>query len=230
MRELLGLKSEATSTSKSSKKDKAPVGNVQITFSAGLSGNNTDDKKRSVFVNTEEEANETTLEKYVRKEKERKQKRRDRAKIPRTGEELAADSDEDAGEAMGITMPASKEDEDGDQGFDDPFFTAPTTDATVADSKTTATKLRKEERLKKRREREEAEEKSAKQRAELENLMADDADDHDAAEGHDGVDGRKGKMRHFDMRDIEKTEKLERKKSKSKKEKKRQKRNANKAG
>ncbi|KIW33252.1 uncharacterized protein PV07_00119 [Cladophialophora immunda] len=206
MRTLLGLPPEPEK--KSSKKEKRPVGDMQITFTSGLSGGtNETSKKKSVFENSPE-PEETTLEKYVRKERERKQKRKEKMKSAREGNgpDTEGDADDqDKGDEQAI--PAGEE--DADLGFDDPFFAEPS----AASEKAASKKLRKEERLKKKKEREAEEEADRKQRAELELLMADD----DADEA--GPDGAKKRIRHFDMREIQKAEKEERKKNKKKKPK-----------
>jgi hypothetical protein len=186
MRALLGLGAEPE---KKPKKDKAPVGDMQITFTSGLSTANEDGKKRSVFENSPE-PNETTMEKYVRKERERKQRRKEKQ---RGGAEEAAPEVNNEAEAG-----AEAEAEEGDLGFNDPFFAEPTTHT----EKTTSSKTRKEERLKKKAEREAQEQADQKQRAELELLMADD-----------NGDGTR-KMQHFDMKEIERAERHERRKDK----------------
>ena len=66
LRALLGL-DESDSGSKTKR---GPVGGMQITFSSGLAGDSKN--KGSVF----EEVEETTAEKYVRKERERRQRRK----------------------------------------------------------------------------------------------------------------------------------------------------------
>ena len=213
MRALLGLAPEPSSKSSSRQmKEKAPVGNVQITFSAGLSGDNAneDGTKRSVFVNTEEEANETTIERYRRKERERKAKRKERAKGGRSGQGAAnPDSDDEMVAPAAATSTAASNADRDELGFDDPFFVEPEANQSKAISK----KLRKEERLQKKKEHEVQEEKDQKQRAELELLMADDA-----SGGGVQADGKKA-VRHFDMRDIERAEKAARKKDKKRKNK-----------
>lgn len=220
MRSLLGLAAEPAPSSKS-KKDRGPVGNVEITFSAGLTSNNnknTDDpsKNRSVFENSPE-PEETTIEKYVRKEKERKARRREKARATREGRTLPDDASDDAasnddenddGGPRVVTAGDGEADaDDDDLGFNDPFFTDPSDPATAKAAASEKKKIRKEERLQKRREREAEEAASAKQRRELELLMADDA----AGEG-DG--DKKGPVRHFDMREVEKAEKRARKEAK----------------
>ncbi|KIW86453.1 hypothetical protein Z517_01850 [Fonsecaea pedrosoi CBS 271.37] len=208
MRTLLGLPPEPEK--KSSKKDKGPIGDMQITFTSGLSGaTNEKGKKKSVFENSPE-PEETTLEKYVRKERERKQKRKEKMKNAREGRDHEAEAEVDAGDQdQSDERPVPAGQEAGDLGFDDPFFTEPS----AASEKAASKKLRKEERLKKRQEREAEEEADRKQRAELELLMVDD----DAAVDEDGHDGVKRKVRHFDMREIQRTEKEERKKNKKQK-------------
>jgi hypothetical protein len=201
MRALLGLGPEPEMSTKS--KDKAPVGNVQITFSAGLSGA----EKGSVFTNTEQEANETTVEKYVRKEKERKQRRKEKAKANRDVAVAAADSDDDgAADKDAITLaagPGADEGAEEDLGFNDPFFTSPK-DTTPTTNPKSSNKLRKEDRLKKKHDREAEEQDSAKERKKLEKVMTAQADED---------------MRHFDMKTILAQEKAERKAEKGKKKK-----------
>jgi hypothetical protein len=102
LRALLGL------TDNNPLKKKA-TGDMQITFSSGLTNSK---KKDSVFeAASSDDENETTLDKYVRKERERKKKRKERTKG------LAA-PDDDAANGDG-----GKDQED--LGFDDPFFLNP---------------------------------------------------------------------------------------------------------
>jgi hypothetical protein len=100
---------------------------------------------------------ETTVEKYVRRERERKQKRKE--KLKNTQGASPADAD-------GQNMNEQAQ----DLGFDDPFFAAP------ENGKLSSSKMRKEERLKKRAEGEAEEAANAAKRAELELLMVDDKD------------------------------------------------------
>ena len=144
VRALLGLGAEPA---KRSKPDHGPVGNIQVTFSSGLTTGNGEEK--SVFQN-DPFIEETTAEKYVRKEKERKQRRKEKMK----GKMAEDDNDPPA--------------EEKELGFDDPFFAEPNND------KISNNKIRKEERLKKKAERKSEEEAAAKQREELELLMVDD--------------------------------------------------------
>ena len=184
MREALGLTDEPTS--KSSKN--GPVGGMEITFTPALS--ETKPKKK-------DEAEETTLEKYKRKEKERKERKRQQHKAKREGREQ--DSDAEDSDIQMASAPADGKVEE-DLGFDDPFFTM---DEPV--NKTSKTSIRKEERRKKREAREAAEAESSAQKAHLTKVMAEDANDHQQAEHLD----------HFDMNDIMKAEKQKRKKGKA---------------
>ncbi|RMZ75250.1 hypothetical protein DV738_g5572, partial [Chaetothyriales sp. CBS 135597] len=174
LRSLLGLPAEPVTKSKTKHDaDAAPVGGIQVTFSAGLSSKADGDKKRSVFENSPE-PEETTAERYVRKERERKQRRRERIKASRNDKT----NEEEQGENT-------------DLGFDDPFFL----NGPDLESKSGSTnKQRKEERLKKKKEREEAEARDRKERAELELLMKDDfagEDDGDKPSTSVSADGFK---------------------------------------
>ena len=188
MRVLLGLPAES---SKRSREKDGPVGDLQVTFSSGLSGPNGD--KNSVFEN-EPIVEETTVEKYVRRERERKQKRKGKHKT--LGEDAGDSRKRDD---VAILAPESASaNVEADLGFEDPFFAAPKNEIV------SASKLRKEKRVKKRAEREAEEAVSAANRAELELLMVDDQET--------GV-------KHFDMNEIEKAEKLAKKGKMKKKSK-----------
>ena len=150
MRAALGLSDEPV---KASKKDKGPIGDMEITFTAGLSSTS----KGGVFEN-EPIKEETTAEAYVRKEKERKARRKEKAKAKREGRDPEASADE--------VEPVEKE----DLGFDDPFFA---TDEVVKEKSSKS--LRKEERLKKREAKAKEAAARASQRAELELLMVDNS-------------------------------------------------------
>lgn len=182
MREALGLASEP----ESKKSNDAPVGGMEVTFTPALSG----EKSKK------DEREETTIEKYARKERERKEKKRQEAKAKR---EALHDEDEDEDEDDGGVQIASDDDEDDgeDLGFNDPFFT---TDDPAPTSKTT---IRKEERLKKRKAREAAEARNAEERAHLTKVMAEDAQENQV----DHLD-------HFDMNEILRAEKQKGKKKK----------------
>ena len=181
MRSLLGLSSASSTSSKS--KDKALLAGVQVTFSAGLSAADTSGKKRSVFENSPE-PDETTLEKYVRKERERKKSRKEKLRSSSGG----AEADTPTADAADL----SNEDE----GFEDPFFAT----ADAAEPKKSSSKQRKEDRLRRKAEREADEAQSQAQKAELEHLLDPTGD----GEG----------VRHFDMKEIERDEKAARKAAK----------------
>jgi hypothetical protein len=219
MRAALGLAPEPIkkSSSKGAKREKAPVGDMQITFTSGFSAPTEENeeegggskkkkqKNRGVFENSPE-PDETTIEKYVRKERERKQRRKDKMK---TGQDGTNDGDDDNDAADQIDETHGNGSEAGDLGFDDPFFaTATANEPSAQEEKAASNRLRKEERLKKKKEREAEEEAEKKQRAELELLMVDD----DAEVDDTGKPSRK--IRHFDMKEIERAEKLARKKGK----------------
>ncbi|RHZ60612.1 hypothetical protein CDV55_102520 [Aspergillus turcosus] len=184
MRALLGLSTEPIKSSKSS----GPVGEMEVTFTSGLAG----EPKRDTIFENEPEKEETTIEKYVRKERERKKRRKEKLKAAKRGEpegeEKAEASEDDAAFTGEGQAPQD------DLGFNDPFFDDP-------DGKATAAARRKEEKRKKRAEREAEEAANAAKRAELELLMLDD---------------NKSGIKHFDMNEIEKAAKQARKKNKKK--------------
>ncbi|KAF3355137.1 Pre-rRNA-processing protein ESF1 like [Verticillium longisporum] len=177
MREALGLGDETAGKSKG-----GPVGDMEITFAPAL----TEKQKNKV---PEEE--ETTIEKYARKERERKESKRLAARARREGRDPDAESSSEE-EAEPVE----------DLGFDDPFFAAEET------SKKTKTSIRKEERLAKRAAREAEEKEKAESKAQLELLMAGDGED----------DG--DHLDHFDMNEITRAEKQSKKKYKKKGKKK----------
>lgn len=187
MRALLGLKEDHVKSNKS--KESVPVGDMQITFSSGLSSG---PNKGSVFEN-EPERDETTVEKYVRKEKERKARRKEKMKESRN----AGESTEDREHNRAVTEESEAVD-DKDLGFSDAFFTAPTPE------KATSTAQRKAEKKLKREQRVADEAAAAAKRAELELLMVDDKN------------GSK-EMQYFDINEITKAERALSKKKKSKK-------------
>lgn len=200
MRAALGLGEEPTpSSGGSSSRNHAPVGDMQITFTPALSGG----AKADGGVEHEE----STIEKYKRKEKERKMLRKQKAIAKREGHDPeSATVVEDGGDAPGP---------EADLGFDDPFFT--TDDPAVAGVAGGAggaaapafkTAIRKEERLKKRAAREaEAQAKEAS-RKQLEKIM-----------GGDGSDAKKGTAGHFDLREVMRAEKARKKEEKKKNKK-----------
>ncbi|OAA58350.1 nuc153 [Cordyceps fumosorosea ARSEF 2679] len=187
---------------------RGPVGEMQITFTPALS----EAKAKKPAAGEEE----TTIEKYQRKERERKERKREAARARRAAAngETAKDAADDDNEAGGET---------GDLGFDDPFFTDATpaapeedlgfddpffADAAGASEKQRPSKssIRKAERLQKREARLAAEKADAVERAHLAEVMAT------GGTGADGADH----LDHFDMRDILRAEKQQRKQSKAK--------------
>ncbi|KAF1841222.1 uncharacterized protein K460DRAFT_295523 [Cucurbitaria berberidis CBS 394.84] len=191
LRKALGLEASGKSTKPkqkaSAKRDRdfpKPDGEMEITFTGGLLSDAT---KGSVFEN-EIPIQETTMEKYVRKEKERKLRRKERAQARREGR----DPDATIVEAV-ETAPES----DDDDPFNDPFFGDDPKEAAKA-SKVDY----KAKRAKKREEKEQQEQAAAAERANLELLMADDD----------------SKLRHFNMNEIVKAEKAKKKGKKAKKD------------
>ncbi|KAL4987637.1 uridine kinase family-domain-containing protein [Aspergillus falconensis] len=178
MRALLGLSAEAAPASKSD----GPVGEMEVTFTSALAG---EPNRETVFEN---EPEETTIEKYLRKERERKKRRKEKLKVNKGDDAADEDKKDGAGE--------EKPQEDEDLGFNDPFFLDPSDKAATA-------ARRKEEKRRKRIERAAEEAAAEAKRAELELLMMDD-------------DDAKSGMRHFDMNEIVKVEKQARKKGKGK--------------
>ncbi|KAI9713553.1 MAG: pre-rRNA-processing protein esf1 [Bogoriella megaspora] len=217
MRALLGLSGEETKSTKPRDQNR-PVGDIQVTFTSGLSASN---QGGSVFENAPL-GEETTREKYIRKEKERKVKRRERALARRSENEEVLEGN---GNEEDLTSGSEGEDDDGVVGisnkpapkkakdrkdaqpaisadpFDDPFFNEPT-----AISKPTAS-ARKASKKAKRAERDAQDAANASKRAELELLLLDDESKST------GVDGGPG-VRHFDMKEIERQEKDAKKRGK----------------
>lgn len=152
-------------------KEKGEVtGDMEITFTSGLMGDNKDDKKP--------DHEETTIETYKRKEKERMKARKEAYKAKKDGLDTngeEADEGKDSAE------------EGEDLGFDDPFF---------QDEEPTVTKKDKKKQDKEAKKKEAAE--KAAQRAELQLLMMDDEDETAIAGGN---------MKHFNMREVVKAEK-----------------------
>ncbi|KAI1102376.1 hypothetical protein F4804DRAFT_313338 [Jackrogersella minutella] len=156
LREALGLTSGPSARPSKSK----PVGDMQVTFSAALMDSN--DKKKN-----EPETEETTVEKYKRKERERKARKKEIAVAKRSGVADQADGDEVVGSEDNL-------------GFDDPFFTS---DEPVKKSKHSE---KKEERRKRRETKDAEAAENAAQKAHLERIMADDS--KNAAEHLDHFD------------------------------------------
>ncbi|TVY24763.1 Pre-rRNA-processing protein [Lachnellula hyalina] len=189
MRAALGLADEPAPSSKKSKA--GPVGDMEITFTAGLSAS-TD--TTGVFSNNPI-TTETTAEAYVRKEKERKARRKEKSKAKREGR------DPDA------SPPPEPEDQTAETenlGFDDPFFN------TEEVSKASASKThRKADRLAKRDAKAAAAAVSAAEKAKLSLLMEDASTDAPT------------NLDHFDINEIARAEKKAAKKRKDRGESKR---------
>lgn len=168
------------------KKDK-PVGDMEVTFTSGLS-----EKEKGMPVIEEEEIIETTIEKYARKERERKQRRKEKARLAKGGEPTAKKVEPEK-EAEEEEIPVA------DLGFEDPFF---------ADAPTSTTNAKKEKKKKEKEQKAALAAEQASKRAELELLMMDD----NAATREDGT-----KLQHFDMKQIIKSEKAKKNKKGAKK-------------
>ncbi|PHH51208.1 Pre-rRNA-processing protein ESF1 [Ceratocystis fimbriata CBS 114723] len=195
MREALGLSAEPTSK----KSDVGPVGDMQITFTSALTEKETKKKDPN--------EEETTLEKYMRKERERKEKKRARSKTKR------GDGADEAEDPAGSDVEMVFGDTEGaDLGFDDPFFTAedPSSLGPGGGAPASKTAQRKEERLKKRAEREQKEAALAAEKKKLAAVMAENEAERA---------GRADHLDHFDMADIRKAERAEAKGKKGRKAK-----------
>lgn len=188
-----------------SKKDKAQ-GGMQITFTPGLSA--TQGEKRDVFENKPEDViEETTIEKYRRKEKERKARRKAKTQASRDGvpldeaEESAAGDD---GNEIEDATDGAAQNKDEEDPFNDPFFTDPA--AANAAAKKEAKRRKRAEAL--AMEKSNAE-KTRREKEQLELLMADSS-----APSHHS---------HFNMDEVRRAEKMEARKGKKIKKSKRDK-------
>ncbi|GAM90201.1 hypothetical protein ANO11243_082420 [Dothideomycetidae sp. 11243] len=194
MRALLGLRAEK----KEKKEEQRPVGDMQVTFTSGLSGGR---EGRGVFENSPPR-DETTRERYVRKEKERKARRREKAKAKRSGapeDGQESDSDIGGGAEPATTAAAAADEQDP---FDDPFFNDDG-DTTAAAPKSKKDKQRKADRIAKRDAKRAEAERVEAERAQLQLLMDDGAGG-----------GKQDEMKHFDMKAIAKAAKAKNKKGK----------------
>jgi hypothetical protein len=189
MRALLGLGKEAIVRTKQ-KADVGPVGDMQVTFSSGLSEV---PNKGSVFEN-EPERDETTIEKHIRKEKERKNRRKEKLKNNRT----AASTNTDHCEPQSSTLASATATNDlassKDLGFSDPFFTDP------------STKPIKPSKVKSQKPRKSSSPPPSTSLAELELLTLPDHTTSSVVP-----------MKHFDMKEIALAEKVARKGRKKRK-------------
>ena len=116
MRALLGLDLNPVSKAVTEKSGNGPAGDMQITFSSGLLSVH----EGSVFEN-DPERDETTVEKYVRKEKERRNRRKEKMRSSGNADNSKVAVNEDMDKTR-LTEPVAT-----DHGFSDPFFTAPST-------------------------------------------------------------------------------------------------------
>ncbi|RKF59918.1 Pre-rRNA-processing protein esf1 [Golovinomyces cichoracearum] len=173
------------------KKNTGPVGDMEVTFTAGLSSSN----DNGVFQN-QPVPDETTAERYIRLEKERKARRRERAKAKREN------CDPDSAICDNQQLDVDKTENLNDPGFQDPFFAA--ADEAPAASKKNSSQ-RKAERLAKREKKIAQAEESAAQKKQLEKIMEVD----DNANGIRAED-------HFNMNEIMRSEKKHKIKSKKK--------------
>ncbi|MCJ1465929.1 pre-rRNA-processing protein esf1 [Pseudocyphellaria aurata] len=191
MRALLGLPKDPETTKKSKTAANGHVGDLQVTFSSGLSS---EPNKGSVFEN-EPPRDETTVEKYVRKEKERKARRKEKMKNSRNGESAAVDQTQPETAAPvdkeGSIAPHSPK----DLGFADPFFTDPSSKPPQA------------QKVSKKSHKQDLARADSPSRAELELLMLPEKDAGGATAEP---------IKHFDMRDIAAVEKALAKKQKLK--------------
>lgn len=200
MRALLGLPPEPASRKQ---EEASAEQGLQITFTSGLS----EAKGDSVFEDRPGQAEQSTIDKYVRKEKERRAKRKDKMKVKRA----EADNVDDPAEAAKPQQPPPKEAEEGDLGFDDPFFNSVTNEGSKAHKDKAAKKEKRRQR--------EAEE--AAKAAELERLESQLGTKTTTADAEDGQDdsGDDGGLRHFDMKALARAEKKQGKLNKKKKAK-----------
>ena len=207
MRAALGL-SDSTMASKSRQRKaaadgdddtSAPSGGMQITFTAGLSST-APEAGASVFKNKPEDvAEETTIERYKRKERERKERRKAKAKAERSGDGGDDGGLADEADTAADAITDALADAEADDPFNDPFFTDPS--AANAAAKKAVKKAKRDAAA---AEAAASEERKQKERAELELLMAGD-------DGGDGM-GERG----FSMTAIRKAEKQAGKKGKKK--------------
>lgn len=129
MRALLGLPTEPVVSKKAKEAGGTPVGDVQVTFSSAFTS---EPEKGSVFKN-EPPHEETTVEKYIRKEKERKKNRKEKMVDSRE-----ANSNIDPTEFEKTSADAE------DLGFDDPFFENPSSKASTKSKSKKSPKLAKD--------------------------------------------------------------------------------------
>ena len=189
-RSLLGLQAEPVSKKKLEKQ--VPVGDMQVTFSSGLSS----DVYQTFVVENESERDQTTAEKYIRKEKERKARRKEKIRLSRNGTDPSANTLNEKPDLRNRSTNVDVNPQD--LGFSDPFFTDPSRDrAKIKISQ-------KDDKRKRQEERAGVEAAAAAKRAQLELIMMDDETTGE-------------KSNHFNIKDIVKAGKASSMKNKSKK-------------
>jgi hypothetical protein len=196
LRAALGLEAPGKSSKTKKKPEKRdrrdfpkPDSEMQITFTGGLLN---EASGGDVFEN-EIPLQESTKERYVRKEKERKARRKERWDAKKAGRDPDTPAEKD-------TEAPAAADGDDDDPFNDPFFGSDPEEVAKA-SKPESNKSKK---AKKKEEQEKKDQEIAAERANLELLMADE-------------NGDDSKLRHFDMNEIAKSEKAKKKGKKAKK-------------
>ncbi|KAL9615011.1 MAG: hypothetical protein Q9167_000543 [Letrouitia subvulpina] len=218
LRTLLGLNAEPSSTTKGNEEAKnGPVGNIQVKFSSGLLPASTD----TPTFEDPSKHEETTVEKYVRKEKERKARRKLKAEAVDTRNRESESPHAPDAEEENLSFGQSNHEEHKQYlGFDDPFFADPST----TEKKPTKSQRREAKRLQ-RAALEAKEAATAAERAELELLMMDDDKPTHPIQPNNNNDNSGGnpRLHHFDMSSLAKAERAlthqERGKKKNKKRK-----------
>lgn len=165
---------------------------MEVTFTAGLS----EKEKGAPVIEEDDDVLESTISKYARKERERKLRRKEKARLARGLEPLAKGLEPLAKIPTPEEEPAREETPAAtDLGFADPFF---------ADAPSSATAAKKDKKRKAKAAKAALAADQASKRAELELLMMD----HNEA-ANDGSGPR-----HFDMKQVVKSEKKKTKKHK----------------
>lgn len=157
------------------------TGDMEVTFTAGLS-----EKEKGAPVIEEDDIIESTIEKYARKERERKLRRKEKSRLAKGLEPLTKASESLAKPEEPVAEEPSAAATD--LGFADPFF---------ADAPSSVAAAKREKKRKDRESKVALAAEQASKRAELELLMMDD---NEAAKDGSG-------LRHFDMKQVVKSEK-----------------------
>lgn len=164
---------------------------MEVTFTAGLS----EKEKGAPVIEDDDDDNalESTISKYARKERERKLRRKEKARLAK-GLEPLAKGPTPLAEPTPEETPAAA-----DLGFADPFF---------ADAPSSVAAVKKDKKRKDKEAKTALAAEQASKRAELELLMMDD---NETAKDGSG-------LRHFDMKQVVKSEKKGKKHKKAKKQ------------